>query len=514
MWRSVFISALFFLNPFFASAQVVITEIMYDLPGSDTDREWIEIFNGSNESINLADWRFVEGGEKHTLLPYPESGNVVLESSAYAVIAVKPDVFLLDWPGFSGKLYDSSFSLKNSEGEMLSIRNTDGADVDTVTYDPLLGASEDGNSLQKMNGSWNAVSPTPGEGNSANVNNGPSSSETTTLQNPSSSESSVSQDSSSYVQGGYTPPKNIKAVIQKRESIAMVGAASEFRGLAFGLEDEPIENARFVWGFGDGTTKEGKNILHTYQYPGTYIVSLSVSSGQYGAETRMNITSVIADVSLSNVGPKNDFFVELTNHSLYELNIGGWILVSGGMHFIIPRNTFILPNAILVLPHDATKLPYDESVRITTPDGRNISTHSSLRFVENTEKETPTEQNKNDAVGIPLAQLIASQEEIKQNIPRVDSDPTASPQVEFRENTETMSFSVAAPPQTLPTQSGDKQRLWLWILGTFLLISVGVGGFVVMRSKGPIPISDAEIEAEKFEIEEIEPNKQKEDYNK
>ena len=50
---------LHFASPVFAG-DVVINEIMYDLSGSDTDREWIEIYNKGTSSIDLAEWRFQE----------------------------------------------------------------------------------------------------------------------------------------------------------------------------------------------------------------------------------------------------------------------------------------------------------------------------------------------------------------------------------------------------------------------------------------------------------------------
>ena len=48
------------------SAQIEITEIMYDVPGSDAGREWIEIHNTGN-TTDLTDWRFFESGSNHKL---------------------------------------------------------------------------------------------------------------------------------------------------------------------------------------------------------------------------------------------------------------------------------------------------------------------------------------------------------------------------------------------------------------------------------------------------------------
>ena len=41
--------------------QIKITEIMYDLEGTDTDREWIEVHNETGTEIDLTGWKFYDG---------------------------------------------------------------------------------------------------------------------------------------------------------------------------------------------------------------------------------------------------------------------------------------------------------------------------------------------------------------------------------------------------------------------------------------------------------------------
>jgi hypothetical protein len=149
---------IFLLLPFLTHA-IVINEIMYDLDGADSGREWIEIFNNSNESVNLENWRFYEAETNHKLKLF--LGEVVLIPGAYLIIADNPGKFLLDWPAFIGTIFDSTFSLSNT-GETLIIRNGELVDVDTVSYISDMGANGDENSLQKINRVWVAASPTPG----------------------------------------------------------------------------------------------------------------------------------------------------------------------------------------------------------------------------------------------------------------------------------------------------------------------------------------------------------------
>ena len=107
------------LSPFTAHAAVVISEIMYDLPGSDENREWIELYNNGVEIVDLEDWRFFEGGVNHKILPRHA---LSLMPNSYVVIVRHVDGFKTDWPLYDGALFVSSFSLNNT-GENLTIKN-------------------------------------------------------------------------------------------------------------------------------------------------------------------------------------------------------------------------------------------------------------------------------------------------------------------------------------------------------------------------------------------------------
>lgn len=138
---------------------------MYDLEGSDSDREWIELLNTGTD-VDLTNWRFEEGVTQHTLTL--KQGNAVVSNEQYAVIVDDYTQFLQDHPDFSGTVFDSSFSLSNT-GENLKLRDTaNGNIIDEINYSTALGAAGDNNSLQrKSDGSWIAAFPTPGSQNAS-----------------------------------------------------------------------------------------------------------------------------------------------------------------------------------------------------------------------------------------------------------------------------------------------------------------------------------------------------------
>ena len=95
MYRGLFAFLLCFV-PSIAFGQIIFTEIMYDLEGSDTDREWVEIFNNGSESVDITGWKFSDGSN-HVLNDPPKnggSGSLVIGAGAYAVLTENANVFL------------------------------------------------------------------------------------------------------------------------------------------------------------------------------------------------------------------------------------------------------------------------------------------------------------------------------------------------------------------------------------------------------------------------------------
>jgi Lamin Tail Domain/Bacterial Ig domain/Secretion system C-terminal sorting domain len=123
-------------------AQVVISEIMYNPPESGTDTlEYIEIFNTTNASINLAGWSLF-GVD----LTFPAGTN--LAAGAYLVTAKSSNAIqvIFNKPSIQW----TSGALSNS-GEALKLLNASGALIDSVTYGNAApwptGAAGNGNSL-------------------------------------------------------------------------------------------------------------------------------------------------------------------------------------------------------------------------------------------------------------------------------------------------------------------------------------------------------------------------------
>ncbi|PLX25116.1 hypothetical protein C0580_03265 [Candidatus Parcubacteria bacterium] len=130
-----------------AETDLLISEIMYDVSGVDGGHEWIEIFNSSQESITASStWRFFDGSN-HSLSLY--QGSSTISGYEFVILADNAENFLLDYPDFSGTVFDTVMSLPNSSSS-LAIGFDNGESYPVLSdYNSLWGGG-DGMSLEKI----------------------------------------------------------------------------------------------------------------------------------------------------------------------------------------------------------------------------------------------------------------------------------------------------------------------------------------------------------------------------
>lgn|GEM_PF-5852897 len=142
-------------NVFAASEDFVISEIMYDPAGSDTDKEWVEVYHASTESATIqggslaASLRFFDGSN-HTLSAAASQGSMVISPGSYFVLAQNASLFKALYSGFTGTLIEvSAMSLGNTT-ETLGFRNgSSGSLFSSLSYDKSWGGSGNDSSLEK-----------------------------------------------------------------------------------------------------------------------------------------------------------------------------------------------------------------------------------------------------------------------------------------------------------------------------------------------------------------------------
>jgi len=370
----LFLSIAAFFAPFSVFAQVVITEIMYDLEGSDSGREWVEIYNTGTEPVDLKGWKFNDGSN-HLLNEPPKNGStgtLTLLSGEYSILASNAEQFLNEH-SVSVSVIDTVMSLGQQDDRTYTITlvRPNGETEDSASYTTSLNAMGDGNSLQKINNNWIAALPTPGTSNSAGEQ----------IEEVSGNSAPIDEPSyeSVYVP---TPKQTIFVDAGPLKQTALAGADTVFTGVAYGLKGEIIPNARFIWSFGDGGVKEGKSITHAYRYSGEYIVFLTGSSGEYSASDKIIITVIPADIVIAAIGLPDDFFISLKNNTKHEVDLTGWVLRSGGGRFMIPKNTFIGSGKTIQFAPDVIKLLPSNDIALLYPNENTASIYKEKAPLE------------------------------------------------------------------------------------------------------------------------------------
>ena len=241
-----------------SETDLVISEIMYDLSGSDSNREWIEIYNSGTEEIAVIPgsggqaWRFFDGSN-HTLSL--AQGTTTIASFEFFVIASNAEQFLLDYPEFVGTVFDTVMSLPNSSADIaLSFDGGDNYPI-AASYDSTWGGNGTGLSLEKINltqdsgpDNWQESSITGGTPGATNSEGQPEEE----TQNP-------------------------QAVAICPTSL-LVGEEGFFD--ATQSIDPQNLSLIFLWDFLDGTTTTSSQAYHTWLEVNNYNVSLTVSNGE------------------------------------------------------------------------------------------------------------------------------------------------------------------------------------------------------------------------------------------
>lgn len=439
----------FVLMFFFArtvSAQVFISEIMYDPEGGDTAHEWVEIVN-KGPVVDLAHSKFVEGGSSHGLSVV--QGDATLSTGAYAIIADDAQTFLNDNVGFSGVVIDSVFSLNNTTGETVAFKMPDGTVSDTATYTSDIGGAGDGNSIQKINSAWSAAFPTPGAENNLSVTVSSADTQVATSGGVTSVASTIAEpfDTQMYA----------RITIQSGGTVS--GAPIIFTGEAVDSKKKSISDAYYLWAFGDGETGSGKVTSHVFRYPGNYNVVLSVSS-KYDIPTVVTRIKILVSPAFlrAMLHDTSSSAVDIVNDSTKDIDLSSWVIEGDYRRFTFPEHTMLLAKSVVTLAPETTGFRAPLSfIRILYPNG-------------STYEQAPKEIQKDIQ-----AQIVkpVSQVRPQEKVASVLYKQTASVSDAF--------IPISA---TTSSQAQKEESLWLWYIGVAFFVSFALLGIRLTQEAG------------------------------
>ena len=497
-WRRCLLAfgMLFISLPRIGHAQVVINEIMYNPKGTDTGREWIELYNEGASDVTMVggtlkgSWR-IGDGSNHTLTD-PSAGigrgSLVVPAGGYLIVASDPTDFTTgEYAGGTYSAVKSSISLSNSGGTVVVVDGT-GAVVDSVQYASTQGASDDGTSLQKeADGSWINALPTPGSTNSITPYVAPpaegDSSSTAGGDSPSSAQNSSNSNTQQPLQAtaSYVPPPtpNLYADAGSDREV-IVGADVEFDASAYDKTQDLIDPSvvRFLWNFGDGGSGEGESASHHFSYPGRYAVTLTIANSKNAASDQIIVTAEPAALAFDELP---DGGVTIQNDAGHDLDLSGWILRPDASSFaaeiILPQHSVILSASSMNISASTLGFHSSSSTMLEYPNGVMALAIGQHPATTSPIVNLPT---KSPAASPPVVEatrrVLAPTVKVTANAVEDDPVPTEDNSVVDATSVEpTSSIAVAA------VSSATSSKYWWWI-GAFGLAGAVAAALIASGS--------------------------------
>lgn len=153
-----------------------------------------------------------------------------------------------------------------------------------------------------------------------------------------------------------------------RERLGFLHTPLQFKSYAKDKKTgKNISGAKYLWTFGDGTSGEGEEIVHTYLFPGEYNVVLNSSLDNEEAVDITKVKIVPPEVKMSLA----DLYIEFANEKSTDLNIGGWKISGNNKEYLIPKDTIISANSSIKIPDVVIKdILSGEKVSLVYPDNQ------------------------------------------------------------------------------------------------------------------------------------------------
>ena len=110
-----------------AAAQVVLSEVMYDPIGGNTN-EFVELHNAGTNAVDVGGWRFTDG------ITYTFPTPTEMDAGAYLVVAVNRAAFAALYPDVTNLAPGVYSGQLSNQGEKLALADAVGTPVYSVTY--------------------------------------------------------------------------------------------------------------------------------------------------------------------------------------------------------------------------------------------------------------------------------------------------------------------------------------------------------------------------------------------
>ena len=111
--------------------KIVINEINYNASDLFETGDWIELYNRSDQDIDISNWVFSDNEEEHE---YTFPLGTLLEADHYLVLVENEDAFTSLFPQVTNYIGEMGFGLDGT-GEFIKLVDEEGCLIDSLTYD-------------------------------------------------------------------------------------------------------------------------------------------------------------------------------------------------------------------------------------------------------------------------------------------------------------------------------------------------------------------------------------------
>ncbi len=263
-----------FPEPKIYSKKIEITEILPNPEGVDKDKEWVELFNGDQEKLDLENWYLINQSDQK----------------------FKLDGFKIDFQKrIKVEIKNSSFSVKNSDG-WIELRNPNDEMVDRANY--LESAKINTSYNKRFDGKWEwSIFITPGEENKFN----------------------------------HPPTYRVDIPDKIYENVKAVFKIEK-------VNDKDGEDLKFRWDFGDGKKSYLQNTSYKFDKRGRYTIETRVSDLSADVFKSFSVKVIkFPDFKLKIVkllpNPKGSDSenekIWIINKEKKTVNLKGWVIATG-----------------------------------------------------------------------------------------------------------------------------------------------------------------------------------------
>jgi|GEM_PF-3270731 len=352
----------------YESGDLVFSEVMYDVPGTDAGYEWIELWNRSDDEVDVSQWFIFENNVAHAINSYPEStSNCNVSPGEYIVITSNAEKFTSAWNDVpEEEICDTVISLNNT-GERLEIIAPDQSVIDSIDYEPQETASGTGFSLQFDGSTWGVGEASPGkeavfglpetddqeESDTGNENSeDQDSEEENQYTTDDQTQDALVLDPEEYYESERDHPDYFRPYYTGElitPDAVYYGMPAEFSMDVFfnKFGDDVVEKneGSILWSFGDASAQRldwNDPVSHVYHAPGTHIVYASYQTG-YSSSKRLEFKKHITvhDVPIEITAIDQYGSITLHNTSKYEVDISLWEIQYGVALFQVPSYTYL-----------------------------------------------------------------------------------------------------------------------------------------------------------------------------